>query len=113
MLALSSSSCRLWTRRVCTPRTRSDVNRKRSGPRPRRDGIENTARDINICSCSPPKWNPQNVPDSNVKPDVTLSPVEVVILQLKALQNVHEPRMNHGIQCMYEFCEGKSNYLRD
>ena len=37
----------------------------------------------------------------------------VVILQLKALQNVHEPRMNHGIQCMYEFCEGKSNYLRD
>mmetsp|Transcript_10484 Transcript_10484/g.36211 ORF Transcript_10484/g.36211 Transcript_10484/m.36211 type:complete len:257 (+) Transcript_10484:1399-2169(+) len=64
--------------------------------------------------CLPPSFdrNPQNVPDSEVRPSPAMAPEEVVAAQLEALRTPHEPRTNHGIQVMYEFCEGSGSMER-
>ena len=94
--------------------------------------------------CLPPSFdrNPQNVPDSDVRPSPDMAPEEVsegpalsrpscspspgdtdesssilappkvVAAQLEALRTPHEPRTNHGIQVMYEFCEGSGSMER-
>ena len=41
-----------------------------------------------------------------------LAPPKVVAAQMEALRTPHEPRTNHGIQVMYEFCEGSGSMER-
>ncbi|WZN64717.1 hypothetical protein HKI87_10g62740 [Chloropicon roscoffensis] len=41
-----------------------------------------------------------------------MAPEEIVAAQLEALRTPHEPRTNHGIQVMYEFCEGSGSMER-
>jgi hypothetical protein len=65
-----------------------------------------------VLRCSPPRFNPQNVDAAKVRPATGLSAEEAVSLQVEALQSTHEPWTNHGIQVMYDFCEGAGGMER-
>lgn len=73
------------TRRVASGSKGQDARRKRRRVR------------------STPSWNPQNVPDPEVMPTVAMGASQAVSAQLQALQQVDEPRPDHGIQVMYVF----------
>lgn len=63
------------------------------------------------CSASP-KWNPQNVPVAQVRPNLELSVEDSVRVQLDAIAQNNVPWDNHGIQVMYDFCEGAGSLER-
>jgi hypothetical protein len=47
--------------------------------------------------------NPQNVPGPLVFPHEMQTAEDAVRLQLNAMRDNHVPRMNHGVQVLYEY----------
>eukprot|EP00239_Pterosperma_sp_CCMP1384_P011032 CAMPEP_0197862994 /NCGR_PEP_ID=MMETSP1438-20131217/40147_1 /TAXON_ID=1461541 /ORGANISM="Pterosperma sp., Strain CCMP1384" /LENGTH=216 /DNA_ID=CAMNT_0043480731 /DNA_START=1 /DNA_END=651 /DNA_ORIENTATION=+ len=65
-----------------------------------------------VTASASPNWNPQNVPTAKVRPSLEFSPEESVRVQLNAVADNNIPWDNHGIQVMYDFCEGAGGMER-